>query len=121
MTSEITQNPVKACVFLGGVPLRFALGSSVELGTRSLYAQLAYICYQAIPADDDVDPLSRLGLYSLSGQTNTLPSELSRFYAKSEDRRPEPQSRTFPAAVRRKCPATNFSRLRGVPARRLLY
>ena len=70
MTNEITQNPVKACVFLGGVPLRFALGSSVELGTSSLYAQFAYIYYQAIPADDDVDPLSRLGLYSLTKRSD---------------------------------------------------
>ena len=50
MTNEITQNPVKACVFLGGVPLRFALGSSVELGTRSLYAQLRiYVTKRFLP------------------------------------------------------------------------
>jgi hypothetical protein len=41
-------------VFLWDVQLRVALGNSVELGMRSRYAQLAYICYQAIPADDEV-------------------------------------------------------------------
>ena len=65
-------------MFIEGVQLRVALGSSVELGARSRYAQFAYTCYRAIPVDDDVDPLTGLELYSLGGQINTLPSEHSR-------------------------------------------
>jgi hypothetical protein len=78
MTSGITQNPHVSVVFLEGVQRRVALGSSVELGTRSRYAQFALTCYRAIPVDDDVHPLTGPELYSLGGQIITLPFELSR-------------------------------------------
>ena len=78
MTSGVTQNPHASVCVLEGVQMRVALGSSVELGMRSHYAQFAYTCYGAIPVGDDVDPLTELELYSLGGQINAPSSELSR-------------------------------------------